>query len=692
MKPTIDDEENEFTQTRETPAIGSLATLYNETVSDLSWYVDGCRDSYNWRRNRWPGKSSDLRKNAVDAFPFKGASDGEAHIIGQRIDTYIAMFMMALNRANIRAYPVEAGDMARARVVSNFLKWMVSSYIPQFKRQMELSANHLLERGIACTYVGWEREDRVFKQRLTLDELAQISPDLVRMVLEATNDEALIQLLRQQYDKLSEKAAKKVLRDLRKTGSAEFPISRRKIDRPCVDALSPDGDFYFPSFTTNPQDAPYCFWRIMMTAQQIRNKVSVDGWDKDWADAVLKSAPNNSGQTNVESIENQDATSTNDTRFEVVYCFQRLTDMDLMAEGIYCTVFAPSVQSIDGMEIYAKSELLNGYDDYPVVVTKLSEDDKRLYEVQTIPEKLRGCQWLVKSERDSRVDRNSFATLPAILYPAGRPPPDMGPGVKIPYVRQGEISFGPTPQYNPGSVEMEQTQILEADRIMGLDKEDPLSSSRQQFLVDKFLTHCSDVIKLAYKCYQRFGQDAIQFRVSGVADPQKFDKGNADEDFDVKIMFDVQMNDPENQEAKMQQFVSLLQIDKNGLIDGNKLVEVMAGAIDPSLADAVMQPAQEAQQQIVKQVTDDLSKLYAGVEVGARPNGAQIALQVIGEWAKQPDIMQRLQDDEAFKARVEKYYGQYTFQMQQAQNAQIGKLGTAPASVGQVNTQALPPQ
>jgi hypothetical protein len=72
----------------------------------------------------------------------------------------------------------------------------------------------------------------------------------------------------------------------------------------------------------------------------------------------------------------------------------------------------------------------------------------------------------------------------------------------------------------------------------------------------------------------------------------------------------------------------------------------------------------------------------------ARPNGAQIALQVITQYAQQPDVMQRLQQDEAFKARLEKYHAQYIFQMQQVANSQIGKIGTQPTSVGQVNTQS----
>jgi hypothetical protein len=84
-----------------------------------------------------------------------------------------------------------------------------------------------------------------------------------------------------------------------------------------------------------------------------------------------------------------------------------------------------------------------------------------------------------------------------------------------------------------------------------------------------------------------------------------------------------------------------------------------------------------------------LTKIFAGIEMPARPAGAQIALQTIQQYTQQPDVAQRLQSDEAFRARMEKYAGQYTFQMQQAQNAQIGRVGTAPAQMGSIQTQNM---
>jgi hypothetical protein len=116
---------------------------------------------------------------------------------------------------------------------------------------------------------------------------------------------------------------------------------------------------------------------------------------------------------------------------------------------------------------------------------------------------------------------------------------------------------------------------------------------------------------------------------------------------------------------------------------------MMAAAVNPLLADSVLQPAQEAQQQIVKQVTDDLSKIYAGIEVGARPNGAQVAMQVIQQYVQQPDVSQRMQSDESFQARLQKYVAQYEQQMVQAQNAVVGRIGTQPAQMGNIQTQGL---
>jgi hypothetical protein len=240
-----------------------------------------------------------------------------------------------------------------------------------------------------------------------------------------------------------------------------------------------------------------------------------------------------------------------------------------------------------------------------------------------------------------------------------------------------------------GSVEVEVSMIGQADRSVGLDLANPLSSMRQQYFVSKFLDHVRDVLGLAWKLYQRMGPDEVFFQVTGNPNPQTMTKGSADENFSIVVSFDSQSNDPETAETQLKNMVSLVQLDRNGIMDVNKLLEFTASSINPIFADYVLQPAEEAQQKVMKNVTDDLSKIFAGIEVPAQPNGAQVAMQMLQAYVQQPDVAARAQQDEAFAARLQKYMEQYQFQLQQAQNAEIGRIGTAPAEMGGMQTQGM---
>lgn len=689
-----------LTYAEKKPSIETLRYAYDQTVTELESYFDLCRTSYDDRRNWWPGKSRDHRKHGADAFPWEGASDMESHVIDERITRLVSLFVASLNRANVRAFPTEVSDIGRAKLVSSFLKWMVSSgYIPRFAREMELGANYLLERGILITYVGWHREDRSFLQELDLQQIASIAPEIAELIQSGEADDTLVELMKGTFPGVTTKRAKSALKTLRKKGVAKLPVVRRQIDAPEVKTLAPDGDFFFPPYVTDPQRAPYCFWKTYYTPQELQNKVLTDDWDQGFVDYIIEHYRGVSTDSIEREQEGRRSTGLTDNAYEanelieLIHGYQRLVDPEDGAEGIYCTVFHRNFSGNDQAQGFAKFELLNGYEDYPVVVTKLSEDSKRLYDTMTVPDVLRGIQNQVKVERDSRVDRNSVATLPPILHPVGQAPTDWGPGRMIPYRRKGDLDFAPTPPPPTGSIEIEQTLEQQADRLVGLDETSSISGIRKQFLVDKFLSHSAEVMAMAFKCFQRFGPDEIFFRVTGNANPMTFTKGSADENFDIMISYDVLNTDPATQEQKLQQVVALTQMDRNGRINMDALLDVAASSIDPVLADNILQPAQQAAEQITRFVTDDLSKIYAGMEMPARPNGGQIAMQIISQYANQPDIAKRLQEDEAFAVRLQKYAGQYQFAQQQQINAtQYGQYGTSAASVGNIQTQNLTQQ
>jgi hypothetical protein len=686
MSAPTEEQEESMIYAEAGPNVMALADAYDKCLIDLDEYFEACLRSYDDRRNLWAGKSDDLRKQGANAFPWQGASDIEVNVVGERIDAFVAILDQALQRSHIKAFPTSMASMPRASMVSGFLKWMRSSYIPNFRQQMELGANYLLEKGLMVSYVGWKREKRTYLQQVSIEEIAQVSPDLAELIVSGADDEMVFGMLQTAFPDLSSKRAKRAIMDLRKKGLAEVSVPRTSVDCPVVYSCAPDGEVLFPSYVTDPQRAPYVFWRTFLTAQELEKKVVSEGWDADWVENAIERLRGKDSMyldgEKLKTIDRLPITDDNDLVM-VVYGYQRLIDEEDGSEGIYCTVFHPTTEG------FAKHELLNGYDDYPFVVTRLSNSQKRVYETQTFSDILRGAQMQIKTERDSRIDRASLATLPPLLHPAGRPPSDWGPGVRVPYRRLGEIQWGPPPPADNGSIEVEMSMTAQADRSVGLDMSNPISASRQQFVVSKFLDHVRDVLNMAWKLYQRMGPDEVFFQVTGNPNPQVMTKGSADENFSIVVNFDSQSNDPETAETQLKNMVSLVQLDRNGIMDVNKLLEFTASSINPIFADYVLQPAEEAQQKVQKNVTDDLAKIFAGIEVPAQPNGAQMAMQMIQAYVQQPDIMQRAQQDEAFGARLQKYMEQYQFQLQQMQNAEIGRIGTAPAQMGGMTTQGM---
>lgn len=678
------------------PDVLELSKQYSYSLSELNYYFHQTRSSYDDRRSYWNGKSADFRKHGADAFPWDGASDIEAPIIEERISTYVSLMMAALRRSNIRAYPVETADATQANVISGFLRWMVNSYIPNFSREMEAQANYLLEKGIIVTFTGWQKENRTILQKFSIEELAMQSKEFAELISDEKNDEVVISLLYQMFPNLIEKRAKKALKKLRKVGYSEFPVSQKKVDAPFVKALRSDGDVFFPPWTRDVDRAPYMFYREYLTAQEIRNKVKTDGWDEKWAEHVIENYRGKFNDKIMSEFAQREASpytreqqSEGSDLVEVIYCYQKLIDREDDSIGIYLTVFHPQYTGEEHDCKYAKYELQEGMLEYPVEVTKLSEQSVRLYDVKTFSDLLRSAQWQIKACRDARIDKESLTTCPPRMHPAGRPPQDWGPGRDVPYRRPGELMYGPTPPPSSDAAQVDQFLTQQSDRLVGLDYDQPNNSIRQEFFINKFLEHVKKVLKACYKNFKMYGPDKLFFRVTGISEQMLIESNNVSEELDIMINFDTTNYDPETVEKKALMMQNLLSLDRQGKIDINAYIEMAGNIIDPLMADMIMQPMEQAQEKLVKDITSDLTSIYSGIEVGARPNGAQVALQLIQQYAQQPDIAQRLQADKIFAERLNKYMQQYQMQIMQQQNAQIGRIGTNPAQMGSVNTQNI---
>lgn len=670
------------------PDVNYLAETYRRTQADLGEWLDRRQRDYDVRNCMWSGKSDDFKKHSNlsatgEVFPWDGASDQEIRMVDNQINKCVAMVMNAVRQAHIVATPIESGDIERANVISMFLRWLINTKMEEFYDQLELGLNHFFEKGLMCHYVWYDSQELKQQQTIRLDEIGQSLPQIVEAIQQGNMDEEFSSMLRDQFE-ISKAKAKSMLRELREDGTTTIPVTRQVVNRPRLKALATDEDVFWPNYTIDPQEAPYVFHVLHMTPEQLRAKISSEGWNEEFVEKAMELSQNTQRDDTLYNIRQMDeAIRDDDETIRIVYCYQRLLDEDGIP-GIYCTILHPDVP-----DLYAKHDLLDyAHGKYPFVITKYEQTSKRLYSSRSIPELGEPLQQVMKIETDSMIDRQSLATLPPLEHPLGRPPTKWGPGVKVPYRTPGEYRWADTPRFDGGNVEVRRYIQEMFDRYFGnfapsVDQVE--SQNKQQAVINKVFTHLKYVLEQVYTLYQQYGPDAEFFRVTGMQDVQKFSKGRANERFDFYLQFDVATQDPKQMLERVKAIAELAPaLDKSGTLDTEKLLQLAVGQIMPGASEKVIIPKDTASQKAVDEERQAIAELVAGVPPNVRPQDAhEMKMQVFQQWLSQPDIQQKAQQDQALQERIQNYMQQRQMQITQKQNAAIGRLGATPTQFGE---------
>ena len=671
------------------PDIAYLSEAYKRTQSDLGEWLDRRQRDYDTRHCLWSGKSDDFKKHASqsstgEVFPWEGASDQEVKMADELISCRVAMCMNATRRAHIVATPTESSDVERANVVSMFLRWLINSKMQEFYPEIELGLNHLFEKGMMVHYCWYENQELKQQQTIKLEEIAQVLPQIAGAIQDGSMDEELSEALKTQFD-ISKSKARAMLKEMRKDGETTVPVTRQVVSRPKIKALAPDEDVFWPSYCIDPQEAPYMFHVVSMTPEQLKAKISTENWSEEFVDAAIDVAGQgeNADDTLYQIRDDDEFTRTDDNSLvRIVYCYQRLLDEDNVP-GIYCTIYQPNLP-----DLYAKHQLLDyTHGKYPFVVTTLEKTSKKLYSSRSYPELIESLQQVLKAETDAAVDAQSLTTLPPLEHPMGRAPTKWGPGVRVPYRTPGEYRFADTPRGSAVNIELRRYIAEQANRYFGRNAPgvDPVEAQmKQQEVIDKVFHHLKHVLDQVYSLYQQYGPDEEYFRVTGMQDMQKYAKGNPGERFDFYMQFDAATQDPEQMLDRVKAIAQLgAQLDKNGTLDTERLLQIAVGQILPGAAESIMLPKETASQKAMDEERQTIAEIYAGVPPNVKPNDAhEMKLQIFQQWLAQPDVAQKVQQDPALQERIQNYMQQRQMQVQQKQNAEIGRLGAAPTQFG----------
>lgn len=686
------------------PDLLTLRRAYETTLNDCQPFASQCRLNTETRFAIWPGQSSDGKKHAregskIAPTPWDGASDLRVYEVDNVINYKVARNAVALRKASIVANPTNGTvqNIERAKTVGLFTRWLITSQIPQLEREEELLSNYLYEKGIAATGQFWETVQEKMLATLKLSDFQRAVPSMnVQQLIE---DPALadnfVTMIEQNYG-TSAKKAKQVLKSLRDTGEATVPVNGRKKSRPIIRAFTLDHDLFVPSWATDIEHAPYIFRIEYFSAEQLRSLINSDNWDEAWVEQAIEkcrgqtiaSVPDTTLQPISRSFVYVDQKNAVTEKIGVVYAYQRLSDPDDNVTGIYLTIFNPHLPADGLQDGYAKFGLLGyAHGEYPFVIHRAEFLTRRFHDSRGLPEPGKPWQDQIKAHRDSRIDAASWAIIPPLFFPMGRPPGKWGPGAQIPERRSGEYHFGDKPT---GDVLTENSEkiLMESWReyagIRSAEGDPLMVNLKNQHEVEKYLSGWAAAYRQVFKLYQQFGDDQVYFRVAGLkkASPDVMTKGDPTEDYDFNLTYDVLSQDFEQMKEKLMTVAQIVQTsDKYGQIDYSAWLQIMINVVDANWAEQIIKPQEAATQQNVNEMHNILSQTYTGVEkdmpMGMPP---QLAMQTIQNYVQSPDVAQRLQNkDDPFTQRMERLVKQIQMVMSQQQNAEIGKLGTPPA-------------
>jgi hypothetical protein len=681
---------------------------FDADVDSLSDFIKRCSDSSDIRHCQWEGKSSDLKKSGETAFPFQGASDTEVHLAEFHIASQVAINENALRKSTIKAYPRTIKDVARSAEVTAFMRWLRDAGIKDFWQQMEKADNYAQEKSLRVAYCDYRSPTkRSYEKIFDLEEIQKSFPDQADDYIEILADEDRVEEALEVFNsipgwEINEKRVKKALKQLRKEGVANIPVTIEDQGYPVLQVLSPDEEFFAPSYTTNFNEAVRCHIRKPMTSQEILSRVSSEGWDMEWAEWAVENERGtlNAFRTSSTIPNPRQPTSCDEDRdlIDVVFTFERLIDRDDLAEGIYLTVWSPEFGDNDGqVPPFAKRTLLSGLRQLPFIVQSRSYDARTLYSAPTVPELLKASQKNQKVLRDANMDNSAYEVSPSLLAPPtwdhGRP----GPG-GVYATRTGQAPSYLQRNTNFGAVfNLEKEIVSEADRLVGHDPQDPISQEMQRASINRHLSFAQDVLKLVYEMYKLKGPDELFFRITGRPEPVQFVK-NADEtEMDVCVSFNTMYDDPEKMEKMSRTIIQAAQLDTSGRVNNEAVVDFLLTMADPMAAETILLPAEVGTDKIKNETLSDIAQMSAGIARAPAANAAELRMQVVTEYeGEQQQIQQSGQVESILLSNPQFVFllGQYKKQlemaiMQKKNGSEFGIYGTEAASVGNMSTQNL---
>lgn len=567
------------------------------------------------------------------------------------------------------------------------------------------------------------------------EEIAQQDPELADELLNALDiinnpDRAseLVETLTILFPTIGKSELREAAKEIRETGITELPFPGVGVSRPRRKALLPFYNVFFPADTPSVEEARWIAIREWVPLADIDDRAKAEGWPEDFTEAVKQTEGMVSfdgqemrmrygyerGRAGSTGSYGGSSTANDATGRVELYIFYNWAVDTNGVRGLYRTVTSRHVPRDIGelIDITQKSRTARRtivpdsiagahaiyaakHGKMPFVEHNFYRDGDRMIDAVGLPWLLWQFQNEIKKHRDTRHDMADIHSLP----PLRRHPMDMdtpialGPDLPVSESIPGSTEWMKPPDVSPFmTIELEKSVRYDAGRIAGSPEEgvpDLVVQLNHEDLADCWLSEESEVDTLILQVMQDNMEEETVLRVAGNIDrPFTMTGEEIRGQFDLQLQYDVRELDPKFAAAKREQLGNIIARDTTGRIDRGKSIEIELNTLDGFWADFLLVPQDTATKKDLEDEKNKVAQILGGQEPTPEENPTNPELRrnymaglIQGEQAS-PAIQAILENDETIQKLFMARLQSHEFQLDQIQNAQIGRDGYVPVLTG----------
>jgi hypothetical protein len=714
------------------PTLAEIKEAAAQVATEAKQLIETCRSATDTTRFcKWDGQSPDGLKHKAynseeEPEPFEGASDMRVRTADMLINEDVVLLVTAAMRAQLNFKGTESNDSAQAGKMAILMRWVIRNYWgTRWIKELLKLANYYVGDSPALALLGvyWRQETALKTEQLTAQKLmdmylenvmevlveqteASSTDDLMAQAEQAASDfmvalndkefgeEILAAKLIEYFPGIRRARAKKVIRELRERGQAEFPVPHMRKNGPEVSAKRFLEDWFIPINTAEFQDARIYFEAEWLSKPEIIERKISEGWSDTFIEQVI-GKPDSTGKRvgghegsaafpdyvhGTDGVLRARTAEEYKGLYQILTAYYKATNEDGVP-GRYYVVFHADA------DVAATERKLIDYahGGYPGHAFQREVLTSRLCDTRGLAELAGPYQGLMKVYCDSFGDHAQIAGVPPIIT---RNRQRLGalhirPLVELQAKRDGDYAWMKPPEYPRTVIDMIKELRRQTDEYFGRTNPDvaqDVVQLQREFKVLWWLMNLREALGQVWKLCQQYMPDEMITRITNAqGEPLFKSREEIQGQFDLELQFDPRDLDPEYLKtvAGIVKDI-LLAMDRDKTIRTAPIVSALLWRLAPELADASLVNVDEAAAKEREAEIEAYLQIRAGTEPELPDDGSinyEVRLALYQEKQQvNPAIFQDMAEDKMLilESRLQRMQ---VLAQQYGANVEIGRQG-----------------